>query len=105
MLIADIAAKTGLPKILAELVVARGYDTAEKAAAFLTPDPSAMSSPYSLNGIEAAVALIEKHSRNGKILVFGDYDCDGIGASAILSIALREHGADADVRIRAEARV
>lgn len=99
MLIADIAAKTGLPKILAELVVARGYDTAEKAAAFLTPDPSALSSPYSLAGTEDAVRLIEKHSANGKILVFGDYDCDGIGASAILSIALREHGADAEVFI------
>ena len=36
ILIADIAARTGLPNILAELVVARGYDTAEKAKAFLS---------------------------------------------------------------------
>lgn len=99
MLIAGIAAQTGLPQILAELIVARGYDTAEKAAAFLDPKPERMSSPYTLNGMREAAELIRKHSECGKILVFGDYDCDGIGASAILSIALRDHGADAEVFI------
>lgn len=99
ILIADIAARTGLPNILAELVVARGYDTVEKAKAFLEPLPSGLSSPYTLKGTEEAVKLIRRHCESGKILVFGDYDCDGIGASAILGTALKEHGADVEVFI------
>ncbi|MBK8598674.1 MAG: DHH family phosphoesterase [Holophagales bacterium] len=44
---------------------------------------------------EAVDLLVRSARRGGRVVVFGDYDCDGIGALAILSTTLRRLGADA----------
>ena len=47
-------------------------------------------------GLPAAVELLAATARRGgRIVVFGDYDCDGVGALAILTTVLRKLGADA----------
>ncbi len=90
---------TGLNSVLTEILVKRGFNTEEKLVEFLDPKLSALSEPSVLDNINVAVEIIKSHISNGKILIFGDYDCDGIGASAILYLALAEHGAKASVFI------
>ncbi|HTT27337.1 MAG TPA: single-stranded-DNA-specific exonuclease RecJ [Solirubrobacteraceae bacterium] len=83
----------GVSHVLAQVLVRRGLSDVHAARAFLEPteehDPSAFS------GIERAIALIERHIRDrSRIVVHGDYDVDGVCATATLVRALRALGAD-----------
>lgn len=70
---------------LAYLLVQRGLDTAEKAKNFLYPSINELTSPYEYFGMKEAVEKISGHIEKGhKIVVYGDYDCDGISAVTIL---------------------
>lgn len=70
---------------LAYLLVQRGLDTAEKAKNFLYPAINELTSPYEYFGMKEAVEKISGHIEKGhKIVVYGDYDCDGISAVTIL---------------------
>ncbi|MGA7990009.1 MAG: single-stranded-DNA-specific exonuclease RecJ, partial [Thermoanaerobaculia bacterium] len=68
----------------------------EAARTHLEPAPDALHDPFGMGGLPAAVELLAATARRGgRIVVFGDYDCDGIGALAILTTTLRRLGADA----------
>lgn len=85
----------GCDALMSRLLRARGIDTAEKAEAFLHPDLDRMADPFSMPGIREAAAAIREAAAGGrKIAVYGDYDCDGVCASAILLETLRGLGAD-----------
>ncbi len=85
----------GCDALMSQLLRARGIDTAEKAEAFLNPDLDRMTDPFSMPGMRETAALIRGALADGKkIAVYGDYDCDGVCASAILLETLRELGAD-----------
>jgi len=79
----------GLSPLLARLLAARGID-AESQAVFLNPALDRLADSSSLPGIDAAVAVMLPFIRERrKIVVFGDYDADGVCASAILVSAIR----------------
>lgn len=70
---------------LVDLLYSRGIDTQEKLKKFLSPSITDLNDPFLFENMGEAVLLIEKHiANNSKILIFGDYDVDGISASAIL---------------------
>ncbi len=74
-----------LDKHLIHLLLSRGIDTQEKIKKFLNPSLTHLNDPFLFEDMKNAVDLIEKHiSQNSKFLIFGDYDVDGISASAIL---------------------
>lgn len=75
----------------------RGRGIADRdIPSFLHPSLDELSSPYAICGMkEAADRVRLALERKEKILIFGDYDCDGICAISILMLALRER-ADAD---------
>lgn len=99
-LISTLRRATGLDEILAVLLIERGIKTASEAKAFLYPELDDMCSPTVFNGMEEGASLVEKHVAKGsKILIFGDYDCDGIGASSILYLTLKELNANVEVFI------
>ena len=90
----------GLPLWESELLRARGMNTPEKAEKFLHPSLSDLHDPRSMQGMDRAVQLIrDAISRGDRILVYGDYDVDGICAVTVLLETLREEGAKADFRI------
>ncbi|MBQ8468818.1 MAG: single-stranded-DNA-specific exonuclease RecJ [Clostridia bacterium] len=67
---------------------------------FLFPNISKMLNPFDLNGMSEAVEKIKLAiGQNKKILVFGDYDCDGVSAATILVLYLKEKGANVDAFI------
>lgn len=74
-----------LDEHLVNLLYSRGIDNQEKLKRYLTPTLTDLNDPFLFEDMEKAVDLIQKHlQNNSKILVFGDYDVDGISASAIL---------------------
>ncbi len=84
----------GLESWLSDLLKIRGIDTPEKADLFLNPRLSALHDPFLLRDMDRIVALLRKAiADRTPILVWGDYDADGVCASAILSETLQEEGA------------
>ena len=79
-----------LAAIVAQLLISRGIDTPDAAAAFLNPKLTDLRDPSELPGIEQAVQVISKAITAGKqIVIHGDYDADGITGTAILYRCLK----------------
>ena len=91
--VARLASAIGAPGLLARILVARGLDSPEKAMAFLTQD-APLSDPFALKDMDKAAARILKAVDAGEaIVIFGDYDVDGVTATALLFEHLRGMGA------------
>ena len=89
---------SGFPPALHRLLMARGIDSVEAAQAFLSPGVDSLHDPLRLNDMGAAVSRIRAAMAAGEVIcVYGDYDVDGVCASAILSGWLKAQGADARV--------
>ena len=97
-LAAKAAAKTfGISFDTARLLFCRGYDTEEKIRKFLSPGKKEFNDPFLLSGMKEGVERVTRARDNGeRVLVFGDYDADGICATAILYSALKKFGVNAD---------
>ncbi len=95
-----LSEKYGLHPKVAALLLDRGIDTPQKADAFFDCSPEKLSSPYILPQMDKCVERLRRAiDCKEKILVFGDYDCDGIGATAILYKCLKSLSADVDTFI------
>ena len=89
-----------LPGWLSALLRARGVDTEEKADRFLNPSLKDLHDPYRMEGMETAVKLIRRAIAAGdRIMIFGDYDADGVCATSILLETLTELGAQVSFRL------
>ncbi len=93
--VATVAKATGLPEFLAATIVSRGIDTPELAEQFLHPSLERdWLNPYIIPGLEdVAYALVDAIKSQKHILVFGDFDLDGISATCVLTRGLRSLGA------------
>ena len=82
-----------LPEILETILLRRGVAAAD-IASFLYPSLEDLAKPEELPGIvEAADAVLGAVASNRLVVVFGDYDCDGVCATAIVVKALEAVGA------------
>jgi len=89
-----LAASLGVPAIVAELLIRRGLSEPAAAAAFLKPKLTDLHEPAALPGATDAAARLNEAVRDGRpIVIYGDYDVDGITAAAILWHTLRAAGA------------
>jgi len=86
----------GIGETTASVLVRRGYGDPEEAKAFLAAaDPG--HDPFALGQMAEAVAAIRAAIDGGRrICVHGDYDVDGISATALALLGLRALGADVD---------
>ena len=86
-----------LSPIAAKILVARGCQTVEQAQKILTMDEQALHDPFLLHNMDKAVKRIEQALEAGeKVLIYGDYDADGITSTAIMLHTLLDLGADVD---------
>jgi single-stranded-DNA-specific exonuclease len=89
-----LASELGVKRTTAEVLIRRGYADAESARAFLEQD-GPRHDPLLLGAMAAACARIEEAIAAGeRICVHGDYDVDGICATALAVTVLRELGCD-----------
>lgn len=90
----QVATETGLSTLAAKILVTRGLDTAEKARDFLRVDDSIVHDPFLLHDMEGAVARIRQAiEAQEHIVIYGDYDCDGITSSTVMKTVLTDLGA------------
>ncbi|MCM1305968.1 MAG: single-stranded-DNA-specific exonuclease RecJ [Bacteroides sp.] len=86
----QVAKSLGISETFMRLLLGRGFG-ADELEAYLNPSVGDMSSPYDFEGMTAAVARVrEAIDKRQKILVYGDYDCDGICAVSILMLFLKD---------------
>lgn len=84
----------------ARILINRGINSPQKAWDFINADETSLQDPFLFCGMREAVERIGKAIRNGeKITVYGDYDVDGITATAMLTVALRTLGGEVDFYI------
>ena len=87
--------KFELPEIVAKLLADRGISDEKSIEEYFSPSLSNLAKPEELPGIREAVEAIL--ASDGKVVVFGDYDCDGICATAIVTSCLRAFRKEDDV--------
>src|SRR5436853_2850341 len=92
----SLARELGLSEITASVLVRRGYGDPEQARAFLAGEQP-LHDPFLLGDMRAAVERIRAAVAAGqRICVHGDYDVDGICATVLAVLVLRELGADVE---------
>src|SRR3954466_6544294 len=88
----SVAHELGLSRVAAQVLARRGHDSPEAARSFLRATDS--HDPTRLNDAAEACRLILAHvERGSRIVVHGDYDVDGVCATAVMISALRRLGA------------
>ncbi len=93
--VSRLAEQARLHPLIARLMVVRGITESGDASSFLSSDLSSLSGPAAFSAMDRAVSRIRHAAADReKIIVYGDYDVDGVTGSAILFLALREMGAD-----------
>ncbi|MGN1373435.1 MAG: single-stranded-DNA-specific exonuclease RecJ [Candidatus Coproplasma sp.] len=94
--ISALAVSSGLCRQTVEILYARGVDTKDKIKAYLSPSKEQFLSPFLMKGMKEAVSLITLAREEGwSVVVFGDYDADGICATTIMCRALTDFGIEA----------
>ena len=93
--IAALQRAAGVPDVVAQLLICRGITDPAKARSFLAPKLTDLYDPEALPGCAAAArrihAAVEAHQR---IVIYGDYDVDGMSGTAILYLCLKLLGAE-----------
>lgn len=91
----ELSRKLDVSEICAKLLINRGYTTPEVAESFLKNEASVLHDPFLLADIRPALERIKNAVENGeKIVIYGDYDVDGVTAVSTLYLYLTEQGAD-----------
>lgn len=85
----------GYARPLASLLLLRGIETKEQAEEFLHPSLARLHSPFLMPDMQRAVERIQRAKAEGqRVVIYGDYDADGVTATALLLEALRKLGMD-----------
>ncbi|SDH57394.1 exonuclease RecJ [Alteribacillus persepolensis] len=81
--------------LTSKILQRRGYTSAGEAERFIHTDLSFMHDPFKLDGMTKAVERIKRAVENKeKILIFGDYDADGVSSTTIMIMLLKQLNAD-----------
>lgn len=94
-LVNELSEQLGIYKLTATLLVNRGIRSAEAAYLFLHPEQYDYHDPFFMKGMRESVSRIKRALKNGeRILIFGDYDADGVTSTALMVHLLRHYRAD-----------
>ncbi|KHE73133.1 single-stranded-DNA-specific exonuclease RecJ [Halobacillus sp. BBL2006] len=90
----------GLTPLTQQLLKKREIFSEEAVNRFLNPSIEHLHDPFLMEGMNKGVDRVRKAISNEEsILVFGDYDADGVSSTTVMVEALREAGADCDFYI------
>lgn len=93
-----IAKKAGLGPEVARLLFERGIQDEESLKKFLEPSLEDLHDPYLLHDMDKAVERIRQAIEEGEnILIYGDYDADGMTSASIVKESLEQLGAECRV--------
>ncbi|MCP3025570.1 single-stranded-DNA-specific exonuclease RecJ [Halobacillus sp. A5] len=90
----------GVSDLTSQLLQRRGITEEDKAARFLQPSMKDFYDPYLLDGMKESIARVQSAIEQGEhILVYGDYDADGVSSTTVMIEALKKAGAICDYYI------
>ncbi|GAB6171543.1 hypothetical protein JCM15765_10210 [Paradesulfitobacterium aromaticivorans] len=89
----ELADTLGISPVLADILAKRGVNTPREAVSFLKPSLLSLSSPFLFKDMRKAVGrLTWARERGEKVLVYGDYDVDGVTSTALVYKTLIDLG-------------
>ena len=89
-----LSPELGISPLLSQLLASRNITTPEEAEIFLSPKLSNLHSPFLMKDMEKAVDRICHAIKEGEqIILYGDYDVDGVTGTSLLFLFLKEVGA------------
>ena len=98
--IALLSRDLNLHPIVCQILINRGLESQEAIRDFLKPDLKMIHNPFLLKDMKPAVERLTRALKEGeKIMIFGDYDVDGLTASALLYDYLVSQGGRVHVRL------
>jgi single-stranded-DNA-specific exonuclease len=93
-LIDDMSKKLSLPSTIIKILINRGLNTPDKVEKFINPAYSDLKDPFLLPNMEVGVERIVQALRdNERMMVYGDYDVDGVTAAGLMFLVLNKLGA------------
>lgn len=91
----EISRRLGLPSLLSKVLIKRGLYNTEQIIAFLKPAAKNLNDPFLLPDMDKAITrIIESRDKCEKVIIYGDYDADGVTATSILLSFLKSIGID-----------
>jgi len=94
--VAALANELHLPPVICELLLRRGFSTAEDAKRYLRPRLEQLHDPALMLGMDVAVERLVRAIRGGeRIVVHGDYDVDGMASTTVLLRTIAKLGGNA----------
>jgi single-stranded-DNA-specific exonuclease len=92
-LVREYAGDFGLSPVVVSLALQRGHTDRERFEQFLHPRLKDLGDPHALPGVEAAVRrILEAVDRRESVVLYGDYDVDGVSSLALLGTVLGAYG-------------
>lgn len=99
-LVLALADSLNISNILSNLLIKRGVTNFYEAKAFFRPTIDVLHDPFLMNGMEeASKRVIKAITGNERICVYGDYDVDGTCSAALMTLFLKELGANVSTYI------
>ena len=88
-----LASEFELSPLAVQLAIQRGFDDEKSLAVFLHPRLQDLSDPFNMPGMQATVdRLLQAVDNKEEVLIYGDYDVDGVSSSALLNLCLSAYG-------------
>lgn len=96
----NLAQELGISPVLCQLMLQRGIRTFDEAKRFLKPQLEDLYDPFLMNDMDRAVECLNSvMGRKEKILIYGDYDVDGITAVALVYKFIKQYYSNVDFYI------
>ncbi|UCZ54363.1 single-stranded-DNA-specific exonuclease RecJ [Bacillus shivajii] len=93
-LVKQLAEQLGVSMIAARFLIQRNFTKAEEANAFLHIDKNKLHDPFEMKDMEKGIDRMKRAiDNNEKILIFGDYDADGVTSTSLMYLTLKQLGA------------
>ncbi|MBD3168618.1 MAG: single-stranded-DNA-specific exonuclease RecJ [candidate division Zixibacteria bacterium] len=91
----QISEDLGIPRVVANILVNRGMTSSEEVQRFLHPKMEELCDPYMFEDMDRGVErVIDALRTREKIMIYGDYDVDGITATSLMFLTLNRLGAE-----------
>lgn len=92
---AELAVDTGMPQLIATLLMQRGVNTPDMIRDFLVPKLASLSDPCRLPEMSLAVErILRAVDEKQRVALYGDYDVDGVTSMALMHLTLKAYGLD-----------
>lgn len=95
----EIAKSYDLDENISKILEQRGINTEDKIVDFLNPSLDKLQSYSDIPNIDNVTGLMKEHIENGSIVIFCDFDCDGLTSAAILYKAIKRYDSKANIKI------